>query len=100
MLKFLLRRVIIIRSKEIENHLFLLRIVSFSYYLSVDVGSCSEAVGTSFTAEDAATMSTEDARCVLCLVSMSFSQSHVVSSTPMLSSRRKLTLIQIYLRYL
>ena len=49
-----------------------------TYYLSVDVGSCSEAVGTSFTAEDAATMSTEDARCVLCPVSMSFSHSHVV----------------------
>jgi hypothetical protein len=49
-----------------------------SLFFCVDVCSCSEAVGTSATVEEAAAMSTEDARCVLCLVSMSFSHSHVV----------------------
>ena len=47
-------------------------------YKIVDVGSCSEAVDTSVPAEDAATMSTDYARCVRCLVPMSFSHSHVV----------------------
>ena len=49
-------------------------------YLSLDVGSYSEAVGTSATAEEAATMSTEDARCVLCPVSLiTYHQSLIIT---------------------